>query len=289
MTLWQLGWSAFSGLPRVYWVLYFAILVNKLGAFVVPFLYLYLTRGQQMSVARASLVVALYGIGSTFSGPLGGLLADRFGRRVTLVTSLVAGALGMLALGLVHVPVLIPVLALALGFTAELHRPAVSAMIADLVGPGQRVRAYGLLHWAVNLGFAVALLVAGTMATRSFLLLFLGDAATTLLCAVIVWRWVPESRPERTEPGRQRRRVRSSLLAPLRDRQFAAIWLLALPTAMIYLQFTTTLPETLARHGVAAAEYGILVAVSWSWWGSRWRRRCSSTPARHTCWPLPAC
>lgn len=251
--------AGLRGLPRTYWILWSAILVNKLGTFVVPFLYLYLTRSERMSVVQASLVVALYGIGSTFSGPIGGLLADRIGRRTTLVVGLVAGALGMATLGLTHAPAVVPGLTLVVGFATELHRPAASAMIADVVGPDQRVRAYGMLHWAVNLGFACALLLAGILLKQSFALLFLGDAATTLVCAAMIWRWVPESRPERTEPAG---RALASLIRPLRDGQFAAIWLLALLTATIYFQFATTLPEALARHGVSAAQYGTLVAVT---------------------------
>ena len=165
----------------------------------------------------------------------------------------------MASLGLIHVSSVIPVLTLVLGFVGELHRPAASAMIADVVAPELRVRAYGLLHWANNLGFAVGLMLAGIMAERSFLLLFLGDAATTLLCGAIVWRWVAESRPAHAEPSG---RALGALLLPLCDRRFAAIWLLAMLTASIYFQFATTLPEALARHGVTKAEYGTLVSLT---------------------------
>jgi MFS family permease len=253
------GRAVIGGLPRSYWLLWFAILVNRLGTFVVPFLYLYLTRTQQMSVARAALTVALYGIGSTFSGPVGGLLADRLGRRQTLILGQCAGAVAMATLGLVHVPAVLPALTLVVGFVGELYRPAASAMIADVVGPELRVRAYGLLHWANNLGFAVGLLLAGVMAERSFLLLFLGDAATTLLCAAIVWCWVAESRPTFATPSG---RALGALVLPLRDRRFAAIWLLAMLTASIYFQFATTLPEALARHGITLAEYGTLTSLT---------------------------
>jgi MFS family permease len=258
-TPWKLARGAFSGMPPAYWVLWSAILVNKLGTFVVPFLYLYLTRNEHMSVARASLIVALYGIGSTFAGPVGGLLADRIGRRTTLVGGLIAGAAAMVTLGITHTASLIPVLTLVLGFAGELHRPAAAAMIADLVPPEQRVRAYSLQHWAINLGFAVALLVAGVMAEIDFLLLFLGDAATTLVCAAIAWRWLPESRPDRSEPTG---RALTSLWQPLRDRQFAALWILGLLLATIYFQFATTLPEALTRNGITTAQYGTLVAVT---------------------------
>jgi MFS family permease len=248
-----------SGLPRAYWILWTATLVNKLGTFVVPFLYLYLTRSEHLSVARASFIVALYGVGSMVSGPVGGLLADRIGRRAVLLGGLVAGAGAMLTLGFIHAAPAIPVLTLVLGFAGDLHRPAASAMIADVVPAAQRVRAYSLQHWAINLGYVAALLLAGTMAEISFVLLFVGDAATTLACAVIVWRWLPESRPA---PGEPRGRAASELWRPLRDPRFAAVWLLAALFATIYFQFVTTLPEALLRHGVTTAQYGTLIAVT---------------------------
>lgn len=253
------GRGAILGLPRTYWILWFATLVNKFGTFVVPFLYLYLTRSEEMSVVQASLVVGLYGLGSTLSGPVGGLLADRVGRRSTMVSGLVAGALLMAALGMVHDTAFIPALTFALGFAGQLHRPATSAMVADLVPDASRVRAYGLLYWAVNLGSAVAVLLAGMMAERNFLLLFLGDAATTLLCAAIVWGWLPESRPLHTV---RREPVLSSLQAPLRDRRFALLLVLELFAAMILFQFDTTFPEALAGHGITPAEYGTVVAMT---------------------------
>src|SRR4051812_17998888 len=87
------------GLPRAFLWLWLGAFVNKVGGFVVPFLALYLTNDRGMSVEEAGIVVSLYGLGSVGSGPIGGALTDRLGRRATLAIATVLGALAMLALG----------------------------------------------------------------------------------------------------------------------------------------------------------------------------------------------
>ena len=49
--------AMWRGLPPTYWVLWTGTLINKLGAFVVPFLTLYLTQERGFTVARATLIV----------------------------------------------------------------------------------------------------------------------------------------------------------------------------------------------------------------------------------------
>src|ERR1700737_861515 len=93
---WRTLFPSVRGLPQVYWHLWTGMLVNKLGAFVVPFLALYLTQERGFSVERAGMVVSLYGLGSLCAGPLGGFLADRIGRRFTLVFGLCASAAAMM-------------------------------------------------------------------------------------------------------------------------------------------------------------------------------------------------
>ncbi|NTX57420.1 MFS transporter, partial [Myxococcus sp. CA039A] len=73
-----------GGLPRTFWVLWLGTLVNRLGTFILPFLALYLTGERGFTVERAGLVASLYGAGAVVAGPLGGMLADRVGRRLTV-------------------------------------------------------------------------------------------------------------------------------------------------------------------------------------------------------------
>lgn len=117
-----------ENLPRTYWVLWTGSLVNRLGSFVPPFLALYLTRERGFTVEQAGLVVSLYGLGVVLAGPLGGTLADRLGRRITLAGGLWAGSGAMLLLGFSHSPAHIAAAAFLLGLLGEMYRPAVSAV-----------------------------------------------------------------------------------------------------------------------------------------------------------------
>ncbi|HTO97636.1 MAG TPA: MFS transporter, partial [Myxococcales bacterium] len=189
-----------GGLPRTYWILWTGALINRLGGFVMPLLALYLTGERGLSVEQVGLVVSLYGAGALLAGPVGGFFADRAGRRSTLVAALVLGALAMLHLAFARSAAHIAFAAFLLGLLGELYRPGVSAAIADLVPSADRARAYGILYWAVNLGFSVASIVGGVMAHRNFMLLFALDAATTLGFAAIVWAKIPETRA----PSRER-------------------------------------------------------------------------------------
>ena len=94
--------------------------------------------------------------------------------------------------------------------TTNASRPAVQAMMADIVRPEDRVRAFSLNYWAINLGFAFSATAAGLIAEYSYLARLPGEAGMTLLCAVLVFVKLPESRPGGRERGAQERRDRRS-------------------------------------------------------------------------------
>ena len=92
-----------------------------------------------------------------------------------------------------------------LGLCGNLYRPAMHATVADVVPPAERTRAYGYLYWAVNLGFSGAAMLGGFMAERNFMLLFVGDAVTTVL---VRHRRLPaRARDPSRAPRRPRARV----------------------------------------------------------------------------------
>ena len=253
--------AALGGLPRAYWALWAGILVNRLGGFVAPFLALYLTRRRGFSVAEAGAVVALYGLGSVGAGPVAGLLADRVGRRSTLLVSLVGGGLLTTALGFVTATGPLAALVFLAGFVGEIYRPPANAVVADVVPPADRRRAFGLLYWAVNLGFSVGLVLAGLLSEVSYALLFVGDGVTTLAFAAIVWRHVPETRPHGLRRERAREAV-AGVLRPIRDPVFAPFLLLSFLTVVVFFQFSLALPLDMTSHGVSTALFGSLVALN---------------------------
>ncbi|PSR26656.1 MAG: MFS transporter, partial [Sulfobacillus benefaciens] len=70
-----------NGLPTSYWFIWSGTLVNQLGMFVAPFFMIYLTQVRGFSVVHAAMSVSLVGIGTLVAAPVGGILADRRGRR----------------------------------------------------------------------------------------------------------------------------------------------------------------------------------------------------------------
>jgi MFS family permease len=245
------------GLPRAFWILWAGMLVNRAGAFVSPFLALYLVNERHTSVERAGTVVALVGFGSLGSGPISGALADRIGRRPTLVLSTGLGATAMFALGFSRTELATGAAALALGFFGEMYRAPAMAMVSDLVPAELRTRAFGLIYWAVNLGFAVAGVAAGLVATKSYAALFLIDGGTTLAFGAIVVAFAGESRP--AGAAAQAAPLRA-LLTPYRHGAFVAFALVSLLVGMIFQQGFSTLPLDLAAHGLSPATYGALIA-----------------------------
>lgn len=250
--------AAIGGLPRQFWFLWTGILVNRVGTFVFPLLALYLTQRRGFSDQEVGFTIALYGVGNALGSQGGGALADRIGRRTTLLVGLCAGAAAMLALGFAEAMPLVAFCTFVLGLFGESHRPAMQAMVADLVPAPARARAYGLIYWALNLGFAFAAMLAGYLAKVSYFLLFLGDAAGTLLYAAVVFAFLKETRP-RISTDRQ---GLGSLLAPLRDRVFLAFWILVAATASVFLQCMVTLPLAMKGDGLSPAAYGRALAIN---------------------------
>ena len=248
-----------SGLPRTFWWLWAGTLVNRAGAFVLPFLAFYLTDELDLTPSFVGLVLGTFGLGSTVAALVGGVLADRLGRRPVLLGSQLGTAAVLVVLGLTTAPYAVLVLVGLLGLTSNTSRPAFSAMTTDIVPPEDRVRAFSLNYWAINLGFAIAPLLAGLLAASGYLTLFLVDAATTLVFALLVFLRVPESRPG-LAPGTSARP--GSMADVLRDRVFLMFVLLTFCFAVVFMQHLSSLPVQMGADGLSPSQYGAVIALN---------------------------
>jgi MFS family permease len=248
-----------GGMPATFWYLWTATLINRLGSFVIIFLAIYLTRVRGFSASYAGLVLGLYGAGSTAGTLLGGVLADRWGRRRTMLLSYLAGATCMIALGLLRDRYAIALGTLALGLTTEMVRPAFSALMIDVVDERDRLRAFTLNYWAINLGFASAAVLAGLAASVNYLVLFGVDAGTTLITAVLVMLRVRD--PQRVRTGTPAAR-QDGLGTVFRDRTFLGFVGLNLLIALVFMQHISMLPISMGRDGLSSATYGLVIALN---------------------------
>jgi MFS family permease len=244
-------------LPRPAWILFAGTFINRFGAFVLPFLVIYLTR-QGYSAAQAGIAASAYGAGHLIGSMLGGHLADRIGRRETIALSMFASAAAMIVLSQARAYPAILAITLFAGAAAEMYRPAAGALIGDLVPQEQRVTAFAMFRFALNLGFAAGPATAGLLADRSFLLLFLGDAVTSLACGVITLVALPRG----TRSQAKQERAGGAIRHALKDEPFLLFLLATLCITWIEYQVHTTFPLYLQAAGYSAKTYGFLISLN---------------------------
>lgn len=255
--------AVFAGFPRAYWFLLGGMLITGLGNFVLPFETIYLVSIRHLPISQASAIVALYGIGSCLAAMGGGLLADKIGRRPTMIAGLFLWAVVTFLLAFARTPMLIAGLSFALGCCISLYRPASSAAIADLIPSADQARANSLLYWAFNLGIGFSPLLASLVIMHSgYVLLFCADAITTLIFCALVVIGVPETRPVLAIPRPMQRKPTRGSTSILRDPVFLVFTLLMFGLTCIYFQSQSTLPIDMQLHGLSTAQYGLAIAVN---------------------------
>jgi MFS family permease len=249
--------------PRPVWILFAGVFLNKFGTFVVPFLTLYLTR-QGFTIGEAGLAIGAYGLGRLGAAFIGGHLADTFGRRKTIVLSMVLAAVSMLLLSQARTLSAIVLLTGLASLTGELYLPACSALLADLVPEHRRVTAYAAYRLSFNAGWAFGPAAAAFLAAHSFLWLFVGDALTSVMFAVVAWYLLPRGvRSAQAEAGwseawnvlRQDRRIHQVALATL------LIGLVIHQLVSSYGLHVTTLGFSDATYGALLSLNGLLVVI----------------------------
>ncbi len=246
------------GLPRDAWILFAGAFVNRLGTFVLPFITLYL-RDSGYSAPQAGLGIAAYGVGAIGAQGVGGLLADRVGRRNAIAMSMAGGAAAALSLIAIHSLWGIVAVVALMGFAGELYRPASSALIADLVDTDARVAAFSAYRLMLNVGWAVGLGLGGFLFDRSPNLLFAGDAITSLGFGVIAYLALPHGTRTARHEEAHLESARSSMRA---DVGLLLILAVVFLTAIVYMQNASTFALHVRDLGFSAATYGLLQAAN---------------------------
>ncbi|MFB6838771.1 MFS transporter [Streptomyces sp. NPDC056361] len=250
--------SSFRGLPPVVWTIFAGTIINRLGYLVTPFLVFFLaSRG--VTGTDTSYVLGALGAGNLLGPAVGGVLADRLGRRPTMLIGLIGAAAAQGALFLAPGVWTMAAAALLISAAGSTVSPAAYALLADAVDADRRQRAYALFGWGVNIGSAVAGILGGYLAAQGYWLLFAVDAGSMLLFALVVAVRLPEPKrtatPEAAEDG-------IGYGVVVRDR--LALLLLPLFGVQLFVYSLTEVALPLAVHdsGLSPAVYGAMAAVN---------------------------
>jgi MFS family permease len=172
-------------------------LVNSFGnGMVIPFMFIYLHNVRGIALGVTGLIVATHAVTSIVAGPLFGSQIDRFGGKVMLAIALGVLTVGYAGYALVQVPWQGFLVAVVSGIGVGGFWPAQSTLITGHTPPGQRPAAFAMQRVVMNLGIGLGALAGGLVASTSspgtFTLLFLLDAATFVVYAVVMLALVPE-------------------------------------------------------------------------------------------------
>ena len=250
-----------GGLPRTFWYLWAGTLINRVGGFVVIFLTIYLTTVRDFTPSQAGLIMGVWAAGSAVGTMVGGVAADRLGRKVTMLSGQVLTAAVLLVMAFMTGYWTVAALAFLLGMSADATRPAFQAMMIDIVPDRDRMRAFTLNYWAINVGFAVAAVLAGVAAQADYHLIFIVDAGTTLMAFILLLFSIPETRPLALR-GPAAVQAGGGLVDVFKDRTFLVFAGLNVFTAFIFLQHLTTLPIAMSSDGISARSYGEIIALN---------------------------
>jgi MFS family permease len=248
--------SRFGGMPRAFWVLLGGTFINRLGFVVQPYLAFYLSSVRGLSLAETGTVISAGGVGMLLSDLIGGSLTDRFGRRSTVAGGMLANGVALIALAYVRGLADLILVTFAFGLSLNIHRPAASALIADIVPEQDRRRAYGLRYWVVNLGFSAAMVFGGLLSHTGFVWLFWVDAGTGFIFGLLAWLMVPDSGP------RERKGEAGGFRDVLRDPLMVGFVLLMLIWTTVYMQSFTTFPLAMHFSGLPPSAYGMVIALN---------------------------
>jgi MFS family permease len=253
--------------PTPFWVLMTGTFIDRLGTnLIMPFLAIYVVQRFDAKITQVGLIYTLFAISSGVGNFLAGALADRFGRRFTLILGLVCAATARIALGLANNFSGLYIAAAFAGLFGAVGWPAQLAMTADLLGPQKRANGFGIQRLVINSTFALGPLAGGFIGPRiGYLPLFVLDALTSYFVALIVFSKLPETQPNKENNARPEgfTQTLAGYRRVLQDGTFVAFILISILTVTAYMQMSTTLSVYLIKfQHMSESFFGALVMLN---------------------------
>lgn len=183
----------YKGLPKGIYVLCFGTLINRLGDFVVPFLSLYLTQKIGMSAWASGMIVTVSSIICIPSALIGGRVADMYGRKKIYLFAQSLSAIALIPCAVTQNAGMTVVCLLISTFFNGFVRPAYSSMATDLLSAEQRQAGFSLQYLSINLGVSIGPVIAGFLFNNFLPMLFIGDAMTSIIAVLLIWRNIKET------------------------------------------------------------------------------------------------
>jgi MFS family permease len=251
----------------LFWIVVATLFIDSMGSTLLfPFFALYITGKFGVGMTQAGILLGMSSLFGLIGSMVGGALTDRFGRRQLILFGLVFSALSSLLFGLAADVRLLYFLVVIVGLLSRVSAPAQDAMMADILPEDKRQEAFGITRVVFNFAWIVGTALGGLIAARSFLALFIADAVLSLTVAVILFRFLPETRPGsplETKQGEALLRTVAGYRIVLRDLAYMGFTLAGMVVLIVYQQQYGALGVYLRDvHNIGSRSYGLMLSVA---------------------------
>ena len=258
--------KTYNEFPRTFWVVVGTQFIDAIGnTLLFPFFALYVTQKFDVGMTQAGIILATNSVAGIVGSTIGGALADRYGRRGIILFGLVVSALSSLTLGFVNKFYMFYGLSIFVGLLGSIAHPAHQAMVADILPAEKRSEGFGILRVVANFAWIIGPTIGGFLASFNYLYLFLSDAVISIITALLVFRLLPETKPqpkEKTEPESFAQTIRGYGQA-FADRPFLGFIFASILMILVYQQMYSSLSVFLRDvHHVNPRYYGMIMSSS---------------------------
>lgn len=206
------AFNRYRGLPKEIYVLFFARMINSMGAFVFPLLALILTEKIGLSKQEAGTWMTIFALTQFPCMILGGKLADTFGRKKLIILFQILGASIYAVCGFVPPSMAIVYLVGIASNIYAMSYPALDSLAMDITCKDNRKEAYSVLYMGHNLGYAFGPIIGGFLYRNHLPLVFIGDALTTIIATVLMLIFIKETMPKKGENPKRNKSINENEL-----------------------------------------------------------------------------
>jgi MFS family permease len=258
--------NVYNEYPRAFWIYNIIVFIDRLGGFMLyPFFALYLTQKFDIGMSTVGILFAIFSISGMVGSALGGAIADRMGRKVVIIFSLVLSSLSALGMGFAPSLGSFIAVVIVVGTLSSIGHPAHEAVVADLLPQDKRAEGYGIIRVVFNVAVIIAPPIAGLLIANSYLTLFIVDAAISLVSAAIVILALPETKPQAHTHAKPEtmRQTFAGYGRVFKDIPFVAFIGVTVMMTLVYMNMNSTLGVFLRdHHGLPELRYGWLLSIN---------------------------
>jgi MFS family permease len=172
------------------------MLISTAGASMIwPFLMIYVSERLKLPLTAIASLMTLNASAGLLASFIVGPIADRAGRKITMVLGLAATGILYLAMIPAETLLFFAVLMTLRGLFNPLYRIGADAMIADIIPEGNRADAYALTRLSKNVGVALGPAVGGYVATASYTFAFWSAAIGLVAFSLLMIFFAKETLP----------------------------------------------------------------------------------------------